>query len=558
MKNKILLIGLIPLLLAGCNNDVSSSKNSQFNTNSIVENTNTNSSEIDDSSSSSLLDENEALISINYVYKDGGFINQVRRVGKIGETYKFVSQEINFMEADEKEVEFVLSEEGYSKTITYDYSYEEIGTINKGDQFTKFMIDETKGVSFSYVISNNSSHWNSIIENDTFVLYNAYLRGKNKDYVIDFKSSSAIKSNNFGNDALLVNGENEIYVSISVNPDHSITFFKNGELTYTYLATMRPNESSYRDSTVTSKYLKDLVENVFSGIEESGFRIGADGSFNIKDLTVGYSLNNEDAKNLYEKKNHLKVEYIDEFGNRLLTGKSKISNDEIVYNYTSQSINGYTVDKEVVSGTISESKTEYVTYTFDGVEQITKEMKDNNLNVFNRYDTYDWSTQGWYQIANEIEGDFMIRMNYHLKGAASQYTSQDGGNMCWRTNLNIIEDSSTKDRFVNRLDWYGWMNDVNEDGKNIGSNPSYGTSYLDDYNLDIFNVYNDCTITQLIKRQGTEITQNYIIIPNKPGYEGKRYDYNVNISNINSEKLNIAFAAEDAIVTFNSIKIKQL
>ena len=181
-------------------------------------------------------------------------------------------------------------------------------------------------------------------------------------------------------------------------------------------------------------------------------------------------------------------------------------------------------------------------------------MKTNKKNVLNRYDTYSWASQEWFKVAENLDGDFVSRVNFHLEGAASRAVSTNGGDCCWRTNLTIIHDPVTNDRYVARLDWHGWMDDVNKDGKNIGTSMNNGSSYLDNYDYDIFNVYNDCDITETITRKGSKVTIDFIIKPNKVGYENRVYHHQVELFGVTTTKLNISFCAE-AIVSFNSIKI---
>lgn len=550
MKKLLFIILALLISLVGCN------QGSYQNSESEISNSDLSSFEVSEESSFS--EEKEAQIEIEYYFKDGQIFNRTKKKGIVGESYKFTSPQLNFMKPEVEEIEFVLSEEGFYQKVIYDYSYEVVQEVNNGQKFNYFMVDESKGLSFNYVISGNNSHWNEIFTNEYFIIYNAYLRAQDLDYYADFKSGSAIKSNNIVNDALLTNEENEVFVSISINPDSSITFYKNGVLAYTFLPGMLPDSKEYRNDDVQEKKIKDLVENIFKGLSDTGFKVGK-GDFKIKNLSINYALDDYQARALYREQVHTSVLYVDEFGNELFDRKSIIDIGGTEYSFTSPSLENYTCDKELVSGVTSKDKTEKVVYTFDGEEQISLEEKNNKSNILNQANCFQWgNTSMWYEIVSEIEGDFIVRLNYHLNGSTSLAGSTNKDECCWRTNLTIIHNPTNNDRYVARMDCFGWFNDVNSDGINIGNNESVGTEYFDNPHLDSYNVFNDCDVTQTIARKGDKLSMNFIIKPNKVGYENRVYKRNFSMDNVTIEKLNISFSAEDAIVTINSVKIKTM
>ena len=568
MKKNIYLLGLLlTMTISGCGNNVSTSTKQESTPNkvssSVVDNSssdhsnssssvnvNTSTSE-ENSTSSSIKENNEAEIVIEYYYKNGEYIDRMKTKGTIGENYSYDSPKIDFMKADDEVVKFTLSNEGFYQKVIYDYSYEVVENVEHGMEFSSFMVDPTTGVSLSFISSNNDIYRNNIFENDYFVIMNSYLKAQDQDYYAEYKPFSAIRSNNATTDEFLVGENNEIFVSISINPDQSIDMYKDGLLMYTWFSSMKAESGSD-----TNKLIRDLVDNIFFGLSSSGFKV-SEGNFNIKNLMVREALTIQDANKLYSDYVHTKIRYVDEFGNSIFEDKSIIDNGGTEYNYTSPSKEHYTYDKSEVSGVTDSSKVENVVYTFEAEERITSSMIANKENVLDRKDTYQWAEKEWYNLALELEGDFILRTNYHLKGAASKYAA-NGGDSCWRTNLTVIEDSSNKDRFVSRLDWYGWMDDVNKDGTQIGKNTNFGSSYLDNYNQDTYNVYSDCDITETITREGNNVTIDCIICPNKKGYENKVYNYRVTFTIINSPKVNVKFAAEDAVITFNSIKYKEI
>ena len=539
MKNKLYLIGLISLLtLSGCNINNSTSKTSSKNNSSI------------ESNSSLEIQSGEAEILIEYYYSNGQYFGKNKTKGTIGEKYSINVPKLDFMKADDEVVEFTLGEGGFYQKVIYDYSFEVIKDIEHEQDYSYFMADVEKGISFNYVISGNDSITSPIFVNDIFEIFNHNLKMKELDKYADFNYDSAVKSNYAYDKSLLTNIDNEIYVSISINPDYSIDFYKDGVLNYTFGSSMRPSYNKMANDV----YVKDLVENIFEGIEDNGFSIGK-GNYKISDLSIGYAINKKEAEALYKKNVHTQIKYVDEFGNEVFEKVSILDNGNTAYSYQSPVLENFICDRDVIEGTTDKSKVETVTYTFKGVEKITDEMKKDKTNVLNRYDTYKWSTNEWYSIAKEISGDFVARVNFHLEGAASRPYSTNGGDCCWRTNLTIIHDAVTNDRYVARLDWHGWMDDVNGDGNHIGTKMNNGTMYLDNYDYDIYNVYNNCNITETITRKGEEVSIDFIIQPNKFGYKNRTYYHSVKLFGVKSEKLNVSFGAEDSIVTFNSIKV---
>ena len=247
------------------------------------------------------------------------------------------------MKADDEVIDFTLTSEGYYQKVVYDYSFEYVNDLSKGQDFSYFMADRTKGVSFNYVISGNDSASNVIFDNNLFSISNFNLRMKDDSAYADFKYDQAVKSNFAYDNSLLSAKDNDVYVSISFNGNGSVDIYKDGVLNYTYGATLRPNYNKYNDSV----YFKDLVDNVFEGIEDSGFNIGENNDY-VKSLSIGYGLNKEDAKKLYEAKVHTQVKYVDEFDNEILERKSILDNGGTSYSYTSPSLNNFTYDKEVI------------------------------------------------------------------------------------------------------------------------------------------------------------------------------------------------------------------
>ena len=248
MKNKLYLLSVLSVLvIAGCKGNVNSSSSKPIPTSS------SSSSEVITSTSSSSLENGEANILIEYFYSNGEYFGKHKTTGVIGKTYSVNSPTLDFMKADDEVVDFTLTSEGYYQKVVYDYSLEYVNDLSKGKDFSYFMADKDRGISFNYIVSGNSSTSNILFENDLFAISNLNIRMKDDDRYADFKYHQAIKSNFAYDNSLLSASDNDVYVSISFNSDHSIDIYKDGVLNYTYASTLRPNYTTYSGRV----YIKD-------------------------------------------------------------------------------------------------------------------------------------------------------------------------------------------------------------------------------------------------------------------------------------------------------------
>ena len=524
MRNVKLLLALVALnVISSCsiNNDNNSlSTTSEMQSNSIV---------------------------IEYCYKDGTCFEKVEMKGNVNQEYTFESPSVSFMIPEVEIINFKLTNKGYYQKVVYDYSNLAIEEFNKNEQTTPFMASEEYGLSISYIHLQQSTINQSIIKSDTLKIYpDGFGYGYFK-----FSTLNAIKYNNVTSEETKLEVNDSMYITLSFNKDYSIDLYKNGAMCYSWLSSMLP-DNSYDPNHI----LKNYIVDIFNSIEEKGITVLNSNNI-VKNLVIGQAVNKEEAYELYNNNVHTKIKYVDEFGNEIFSDKNIIDNGGTTYEYISPALDNYKVDKEKVSGITSVNKEEKVTYTFDAEELITREMKAYNNNILNHKNEINWETQNWFNLSKEISGNFILRTNYHLNGIASNSTTL-ASDCCYRTNLIIVEDSTTKDRFVSRLDWWGWQDDLNRDGKLLGDWFNAGFDYLNNYNQDIYNVYSNCDITQTITRNGSTLTIDFIIVPKNYGYENKVYYHTVSLYGITSSKLNINVAAEDAIVTFNSNKLKNI
>ena len=138
MKKNIYLLGLLlTMTISGCGNSVSTSTKQESTPNrvssSVVDNSSSDHSNSsssvnvntstggENSTSSSIKENNEAEIVIEYYYKNGEYIDRMKTKGTIGENYSYDSPKIDFMKADDEVVEFTLSNEGFYQKVIYDY-----------------------------------------------------------------------------------------------------------------------------------------------------------------------------------------------------------------------------------------------------------------------------------------------------------------------------------------------------------------------------------------------------------------------------------------------------
>ena len=115
--------------------------------------------------------------------------------------------------------------------------------------------------------------------------------------------------------------------------------------------------------------------------------------------------------------------------------------------------------------------------------------------------------------------------------------------------LPIVYDPITKDRWITRFDWFGWQDDINNDGKKLGSSANYNNneSYVFDYNIDIYEIYKEMDIDIIYSRRGSTLSMDSIIKPKRTPYAGQRYEYHCALYGVQSNVLSFALSAEDSI-----------
>ena len=515
--------------------------------NSSVQNSNLSNNEYssyqENFSSDLELLEDECKVIIDYKYANGNVFKTVSKKLNFGEECSFESPKVDFMVPNYESIDIVANEKVINREVIYSYIGEPINVI-KGQNFTKVMVDYSKGISFSYIVSNLTSYEKVILEGNSFKINSGSLSIKGISETT-FVFSDALKINNSNGNSWFSGINNEALMTVSIGADKSVDIYKNGMKIYSFSSIMESND----------KLISDFVDSLYYSVSQMGFSLSLLGQHKIRDLSVNYAFDEKDAAKYYKNYVHTQIKFVDEFDNELTEQISVYDYGNQFYSFDVPKIDGYKVDLEKIefqSKYINETK--IVRYRFDGTERLTQEIINQGKNKLILGGITKWSDSSlWYKIRENISGDFLVRVNYTLNGATSYNTCSNGGEICWRTTLAIIYDSSTQDRWVTRLDWHGWQDNVNGDSRNLGSSTNHSSSYVDNYDFDLFNIFSDCEVTQIYQRTGSSISIKTMLRPNKPGYRGSQYEFTYSLNGVSASKISIALSGEDANAYINSV-----
>lgn len=430
-------------------------------------------------------------------------------------------------------------------------------TLSYGQKFDPVAIDGQRGVSFSFILSGATSDWESLIEGESFHLRAGCLSYKSGNETADWYESAGVMTNGSRWDSLLSSASDDKLVSISLNPDCSVTYYLNGALIYTFVSNVFP-------STYTSGKLlriRHLYEEAIREISSAGFCIGqsderATCTYSMRELTVGEGLDEASAMAYARTYRYASVRYVDSCGRDLISPQCYIGEEGDSFEISSPAIDGYFPRTPFVSGTVSGDEEFTVSYDFIGEERVTDEIKNAKENILDRSGSLGWSDPAtWFRCADDLFGSFSLKIELNQKGAVSMLPTARAADIVWRTVLPITYDAQTGDRWVCRLDWYGWMDDGNGDGIQIGSEPSYNDSvcYAANFERDMYYIFSDCDLSIVFRRESSLLTMDCRIYPNHPLYRNTVYRYRCQLKSLTCDALNLALSAEDALITVNSI-----
>lgn len=409
------------------------------------------------------------------------------------------------------------------------------------------------GISFTFIANNINDVNEPLIKGSHFQLMatKAYLYSNGQVATWDYTSIIQAKANDYMN--LFGNQYQDKLITISINTDKSITYYLNGNLLFTWLGTIKNTSSS---SEMFTYSISSLYYNIINDIHSSGFYIGNnhenDSHCTIKDFRINQGMNDQEARDFATNYNIINVKYRDEFGRSIASDNTYISLTETEYSLPSPLVECYTPSSSVINGKSQKSEDIVVNYTFNGLEHV-----DLKNNVLNKTNGYNWpNTDNWLKYLNDVEGDFSIKVEFNNKGCLSMPSTSSAKDIVWRTALPIVYNPVTNDRWVCRLDWWGWLDELNGDGIQLGSNPNFnnGNCYVSNFSRDMYYVLSDCDVSMIYMRRNNNLVMKCKIFPNHKLYQQFTYDYACSLDNLTSEKLNFAFSAEDAIVTINSLK----
>lgn len=510
--------------------------------------------------------ETETNLIVNYKYANGEKIKSEKIKVAPGETYSVESPAINFMAPDKAVVEGTMDADGEVVEVVYDYSNEPISNPVPGYRYDKFMVDETKGISFTMTTNGAYRDWEEMIAGDTFVVFNGCLRYRDSQYPQAFSgdwydggASEAALGRNYW-DALLTRFDrNEIVVTWSINPDGSITAYKNGEKVLFFDAN-KEAEGFWNPNGIAKPKIYEFAQGIAAEIEEKGFRMGGyhnDGegrhlSYH-RNLTVGYAVNDAQAQEIaasYSKTTA--VSMVDENGDavRKTINFRDQANTEIKAPY----VEGYQYLREEKA----EGTAKFI-YAPIGEEKVTDEIKAAGTNTVNTLGIpYEHRplTQYWYVAGEGFTGDAVVTMNVTTKG----------GDWVDQSVLPVIFDTENKENcYIQRLDWFGTFHGTWNNGVHI-DNPANGINALvrgnewhngGDWNTVaapmIRAVLIDADINITFIKKGGSFTVNAVITANSGEYAGQSFNFNSCIINLPGSSFGFGVTGLNCTYTVNSV-----
>ncbi len=537
MKKNLVLLSLL-VLLASCGKESSTITDKETKAPKTETARETNEPSISDREGTSESEKSEySLLNITYIFENGTFLSRETKKIGIGEIYQFEpSLSFPFMKPDIQEIKGIKQEKEEDILITYSYDGTMLETPIPSSQYSGFMIDEEKGISFSFLTGQTESG-QVLLKGDNFSIQTNGIEagGRFLSFV------DGLSEESFGSSSFVNSKEESALFTYSFFSDKAV-FYKNSHRMVTFFN----NRTSQGNDPVYSTIYHTMMEE----LEKSGFTLGTE---TIHGLSMQCGVTEKQMQKTLSSYLVTEVEFVEKDTGILQGRKSKIGKESYSYAFESLNIPGYEVtDISLLSGIATESKTIQIEDQFTGTEHSLK------TNSIDRSNSYGWADQSkWLKYATDLTGDFTMKVSLTNFGASS-YTSETakGGDICWRTLLPIVYDSETGDDWVMRFDWYGWMDDNNKDGKKLGTATDYngGISYVYSYDNDLYPIYRNMDVDLTYTRRGATLTVDALIKPNNVPYRGQHYDYHCSLSGIQTKKLSFALSAEDSKGTINSLR----
>lgn len=497
-------------------------------------------------------------LTIHYAYADGTKAKEdaVEEVTD-GVDYSFDVPEINFMAPSVSSVTGKGTAKDAEVTVTYDYSGKEVKTTTPGQQFEPFMVDADKGLSFNYVIAGNTGDWVQVLVGTNWFIYNSVLRSTEEEGTkfSDWYENVA-ESTNGGLWSSLLSGQGQdILATVTLNTDGSIIFYKNGLRILKYAPSLANSNSG---ADVFTSVLEEFNTKVLDDVRANGFSLGVSGpewkvSYTLKNLVVGAAMDDAAVAEHAAKYASNVVAFQEADATPISANRNSIELIGSEYVVAVPTIEGYKFDVSEIKGVSGESKETKIVVGAYNVG--TEHLLEDSVKTIDHSTGGGWTPDiiAWFQAANQLTGDFVLRTKYLHQGCQNRGDDQAAGNNVWKTLLLIIEDDASKDRAVFRYDWWGWMDDINGDKTQIATTQNKGNTWVNNFDADMIPILENCNMVDIISRTGDTITRTCTLLPQAEAYKGQIYTYSQSLVGVTAEKINIAYSAEFAKATFSSV-----
>lgn len=185
-----------------------------------------------------------------------------------------------------------------------------------------------------------------------------------------------------------------------------------------------------------------------------------------------------------------------------------------------------------------------------------------------------WTDQNkWTRFGQNLEGNFEISVDFNMHANINDAGEYDNALfLAWKSPIVAISDADqiaadgTQESLVMRMDWFGWNDatgDANGDGNcvvagigNSDKNPNIQLNgmYVDNFDVDMHELYKESNVNLVIKRVDNEITLNWTI---NVVSTGKTYTPTYNLHNVVATHVDVSMAFEYAYATFTSIRVSK-
>lgn len=523
MKKAISLISLL-FLLFSCNRQ---NESTNIPSDSTIKDTETKYTETA-ADNTSITTINKSTLVINYIFEDGTFISREEKKIEPGREYSFpVALQIPFMSPDIDTIKGLKENKEEAIYVTYRFNDNEVPSVKPSTTYTSFMANPDYGLSFSFLLTESSAN-QKLFSGTDFSITTTSISFADKS----ISYQNAFLEHQCEHSLILPKNEQAIFtISLSMN---KAAVYKNGHMSFTIFNNM----TNGSDTPVYNS----IYTNILESIKRDGLIVN---SGSIENLIVSKTKTEKDIDSIVSKYIITELQYVDE-NNNLLEQHSRVAKEPYSYSFNELSIPNYEIeDKSKLSGFAQKSQVISIKQKFIGKEHT---LQNNKIDMGN---TTGWSDENkWLKYADNFTGDFKMKLSLTNYGSISfNQKPVNGGNVCWRTVLPIVYDPITKDRWITRFDWFGWQDDINNDGKKLGSSANYNNneSYVFDYNIDIYEIYKEMDIDIIYSRRESTLSMDSIIKPKRTPYAGQRYEYHCALYGVQSNVLSFALSAEDSI-----------